>query len=183
MLIAGVSLAALTGGYFYLRRQNPIEGPNAAKQAVSEAVGAAAKPAFTGGDQGFISLVLDKTEIVNHNTKRLTFKLPEPDMVSGMPVASAVITKYKGPEMEKPVIRPYTPVSDVGTCIVSSCSGEMLTSEQTRRAPSSSSSSAMRTALCRTTSTTWLRVSVWKLRALSPSTSGRPTSSMHHWTL
>jgi hypothetical protein len=27
---------------------------------------------------------------------------------------AAVITKYKGPEMEKPVIRPYTPTSDVG---------------------------------------------------------------------
>ena len=28
-------------------------------------------------------------------------------------VTAAVITKYKGPEMEKPVIRPYTPTSDV----------------------------------------------------------------------
>jgi len=27
---------------------------------------------------------------------------------------AALITKYKGPEMEKPVIRPYTPVSDEG---------------------------------------------------------------------
>jgi NADPH-dependent ferric siderophore reductase len=27
--------------------------------------------------------------------------------------AAAIITKYKGPEMQKPVIRPYTPVSDV----------------------------------------------------------------------
>lgn len=26
---------------------------------------------------------------------------------------AAVITKYKGPEMKKPVIRPYTPISDV----------------------------------------------------------------------
>jgi cytochrome-b5 reductase len=103
----------MTGGYFYLRRQHPINNPRDAKNAVVDAV-TPAKPAFTGGDQGFISLVLDKTEIVNHNTKRLTFKLPEPDMESGLPVASAVITKYKGPEMEKPVIRPYTPVSDVG---------------------------------------------------------------------
>jgi cytochrome-b5 reductase len=29
-------------------------------------------------------------------------------------VASCVLTKYKGPEMEKPVIRPYTPISDEG---------------------------------------------------------------------
>jgi len=45
------------------------------------------KPAFTGGDQGFISLPLEKSEIINHNTKKLTFKLPEEDMESGLPVA------------------------------------------------------------------------------------------------
>ena len=28
-------------------------------------------------------------------------------------MTAAVITKYKGPEMQKPVIRPYTPISDV----------------------------------------------------------------------
>ena len=27
---------------------------------------------------------------------------------------AALLTKYKGPEMEKPVIRPYTPVSHEG---------------------------------------------------------------------
>ena len=29
-------------------------------------------------------------------------------------VIAALLTKYKGPEMEKPVIRPYTPTSDEG---------------------------------------------------------------------
>jgi cytochrome-b5 reductase len=98
--------------YFYLRRKNP--SPIHKIGANSNPVTGQSKPAFTGGDQGFISLMLEKSELVNHNTKRLTFKLPEPDMDSGLHVASAVITKYKGPEMEKPVIRPYTPVSDVG---------------------------------------------------------------------
>ncbi|KAK5131817.1 NADH-cytochrome b5 reductase [Meristemomyces frigidus] len=74
--------------------------------------GAASVKCFKGGDQGFISLVLDKVDIVNHNTKKFRFKLDSEDAVSGMPVGSALITKYKGPEMEKPVIRPYTPVSD-----------------------------------------------------------------------
>jgi hypothetical protein len=50
---------------------------------------ASGKKAFTGGDQGFQSLLLEKSEIVNHNTKKLTFKLPEPDMESGLPVACA----------------------------------------------------------------------------------------------
>jgi cytochrome-b5 reductase len=51
-------------------------------------------------------------EDVNHNTKKLRFALPEGDQVSGLSVASALLTKYKGPGMEKAVIRPYTPVSD-----------------------------------------------------------------------
>jgi len=45
------------------------------------------KPAFTGGDQGFLSLKLEKSEIINHNTKKLTFSLPEADMESGLHVA------------------------------------------------------------------------------------------------
>ena len=57
-------------------------------------------------------LVLDKVDTINHNTKKFRFKLKEDDSVSGLNVASALITKFKGPEMEKPVIRPYTPVSD-----------------------------------------------------------------------
>ena len=29
-----------------------------------------------------------------------------------MAYTAALLTKYKGPEMEKPVLRPYTPTSD-----------------------------------------------------------------------
>jgi cytochrome-b5 reductase len=70
------------------------------------------KPAFQGGDQGFLSLKLSEVENVNHNTKRLRFELPEGDMVSGLHIASAILTKYKGPNDEKATLRPYTPVSD-----------------------------------------------------------------------
>ncbi|KAF2272083.1 ferredoxin reductase-like protein [Westerdykella ornata] len=108
LLVPGVAIGGMVVGYYVLRRRYP-EYADAAKQTA----GGEPKVAFKGGDQGFLSLPLEKTEIVNHNTKRLTFRLPEPDMESGLPVASAVITKYKGPEMEKPVIRPYTPISDV----------------------------------------------------------------------
>lgn len=76
--------------------------------------GATSKSAFTGGDQGFISLKLESIENINHNTKKFRFALPEEDQVSGLKVASALLTKYKGPEMEKPVLRPYTPVNDEG---------------------------------------------------------------------
>ena len=74
--------------------------------------GSVGKAAFTGGDQGWISLKLDSVENINHNTKKFRFALPEDDDVSGLKVASALLTKYKGPETKKPAIRPYTPVSD-----------------------------------------------------------------------
>ncbi|ORY12451.1 hypothetical protein BCR34DRAFT_512557 [Clohesyomyces aquaticus] len=109
ILFAGIAAAALSGGYFYMRSKQPLPPTAGGKTAASTGP---AKHAFTGGEQGFLSLLLEKSEIINHNTKRLVFKLPEEDMESGLPVASAVITKYKGPDMEKPVIRPYTPVSD-----------------------------------------------------------------------
>jgi cytochrome-b5 reductase len=83
--------------------------------------GAFAKSAFTGGDQGFISLKLESVENVNHNTKKFRFALPEDDQVSGLHIASAILTKHKGPEMEKPAIRPYTPISDEGKLLPGYC--------------------------------------------------------------
>ncbi|KAL2441741.1 NADH-cytochrome b5 reductase 2 [Exophiala dermatitidis] len=68
--------------------------------------------AFTGGDQGFISLKLAEVIPYNHNTKRFKFELPDPEQVSGLSVASAIITKYQPPNAEKPIIRPYTPIND-----------------------------------------------------------------------
>lgn len=46
--------------------------------------------AFKGGDQGFLSLVLEEVENLNHNTKRFRFKLPEDGNVSGLHIACAV---------------------------------------------------------------------------------------------
>lgn len=77
-----------------------------------------AKSAFKGGDQGFISLKLESVEDVNHNTKKFRFALPESDQVSGLVIASAILTKFKGPDMEKPAIRPYTPVNDEGILLL-----------------------------------------------------------------
>ncbi|KAJ4316214.1 NADH-cytochrome b5 reductase [Neodidymelliopsis sp. IMI 364377] len=118
VLYTGIGAAGLSGAYLYLRGGDSPSGqqgnaPPSAEESKIPATTGEVKKAFTGGDQGFLSLVLEKSEIVNHNTKKLTFKLPEEDQESGLPVASAVITKYKGPEMKKPVIRPYTPISDV----------------------------------------------------------------------
>jgi len=57
----------------------------------------AVKKAFTGGDQGFVSLALENIEVVNHNTKKLRFKLPEEDMESGLPVACMSISRMSQP--------------------------------------------------------------------------------------
>jgi len=122
--IYSAALAVLAGGgyYFYNQGDNSQKVADAADKARTIADKAEkagekgdttnAKSAFLGGDQGFISLKLDSVENVNHNTKKLRFTLPEKDQVSGLHVASALLTKYKGPGMEKPVIRPYTPISD-----------------------------------------------------------------------
>lgn len=100
-----IVLAAAIGtgafGYNYLGNQR-----------TAHAEAATSKKAFTGGDQGFLSLKLVDVEDYNHNTKKFKFALPEDDMVSGLSVASAVITKFKDPSEDKPTIRPYTPVSD-----------------------------------------------------------------------
>jgi cytochrome-b5 reductase len=86
-LYAGIAAAGLAGSYFYLRGNKPPGGLNAPVEEAKKMVGASGKKAFTGGEQGFVSLMLEKSEIVNHNTKKLTFKLPEEDMESGLPVA------------------------------------------------------------------------------------------------
>lgn len=126
MIYGGVAAAlAGVGYYFYNQGDNAAKVKSAAKDAEakakdvvgapkSKADSATAKKALTGGDQGFISLKLESVENINHNTKKFRFLLPESDQVSGLTVASALLTKYKGPEMEKPAIRPYTPVSDEG---------------------------------------------------------------------
>lgn len=125
-LFYGGIVALLAGGGYYYNSQsgNPLKvkdaahsiGANANEKSGQEKTNAAesivSKRTFVGGDQGFVSLKLETVENVNHNTKKFRFALPEPDAVSGLQIASALLTKYKGPEMEKPVIRPYTPVSD-----------------------------------------------------------------------
>ncbi|KAI0881525.1 ferredoxin reductase-like protein [Annulohypoxylon maeteangense] len=108
-LLYGLGAVGVAGAGYYFLAGSPKVDSAAAK--AKEAVSGPAKKAFTGGDQGFISLLLKDVEIINHNTKKFIFKLPEDDQVSGMPVTSALLTKYQA-EGQKPVVRPYTPTSD-----------------------------------------------------------------------
>lgn len=43
-------------------------------------------PKTFGGGPAFLSLPLESAEMVNHNTKRLRFKLPSAESVSGLPL-------------------------------------------------------------------------------------------------
>ncbi|KAK0630122.1 hypothetical protein B0T17DRAFT_527550 [Bombardia bombarda] len=114
------SLAALALGgaaYYFLAgtpaaKKAEANVKSAAGAAAAKVPGVAAKKAFTGGEQGWVSLLLEDVETVNHNTKRFRFKLPEDDMVSGLEVASAVLAKFKPTDADKPVLRPYTPIND-----------------------------------------------------------------------
>ncbi|KAK7967524.1 uncharacterized protein PG986_001801 [Apiospora aurea] len=108
--------AAAVGGaaYYFTATPSGKSAAHKAEKEVKSVANATPKVAFTGGDQGFVSLVLEDSEVINHNTKKLRFKLPEDDMVSGLHIASAILTKFKNEGMEKPVLRPYTPTSDEG---------------------------------------------------------------------
>lgn len=123
-LYAGLAAAAGFGGYYYLSRTGQPGNPQQAgfgappsSQEESTVPKTVDKPsaAFTGGDQGWIDLKLESSEPVSHNTKRLRFALPDAENVSGLHIASSILTKYKGPEQEKPTIRPYTPINDEDT--------------------------------------------------------------------
>ncbi|KAK7743590.1 NADH-cytochrome b5 reductase [Cytospora paraplurivora] len=105
--------AVVAGAYYYFT-QNPGAAQKAEAKVKDALPGSevAAKKALTGGDQGFVSLKLDNVETVNNNTKKFRFKLPEDDMVSGLEVTSALLTKFKPEGAEKAVLRPYTPISD-----------------------------------------------------------------------
>ncbi|GAP88150.1 putative NADH-cytochrome b5 reductase 2 [Rosellinia necatrix] len=112
-IAAAGALGVGGAGYFFLNSSSGAKAENKAKEALSKAA-SPPRPAFTGGDQGFVSLQLKEVEVINHNTKKFIFHLPEDDMVSGLHVASALLTKFV-PEGQKAVLRPYTPTSDEST--------------------------------------------------------------------
>lgn len=104
--------------------------------AAYSAYSVAMKPSKEQGSQrtfgrgpAFISLRLESVETLSHDTKRLRFQLPDNDAVSGLGLtckifhyssfnqfltrAAALLTLCKPQNSIFPVIRPYTPVSDL----------------------------------------------------------------------
>lgn len=79
--ITGVAVAGTGIGFYYTYMRS-----------VAHADSGAPKKAF-GTGPAFLSLELESTEAVNHNTKRLRFKLPEPDTVSGLTLTCELLLK------------------------------------------------------------------------------------------
>lgn len=69
---------------------------------------------------GFHQLRLESSELVNHNTKRLRFELPDPNVKSGLSLTSAVLTISFPNGGWIPCIRPYTPTNDLSMALPSS---------------------------------------------------------------
>lgn len=84
---AGAAILGVGGYYTLYRDAGHAPSASEAKESIKSAVGAEPKKAFTGGDQGFISLKLESVENINSNTKKFRFALPEEDAVSGLAVA------------------------------------------------------------------------------------------------
>lgn len=116
LLYGGLGVGALGGGYYFYSRQKSGASAPPSEKEEQNVPNKAEQPSkvFTGGDQGFLPLALDKIEEINHNTKRFRFKFDDSEAVSGLVIASALVTKFKGENDEKPTIKPYTPVSDEG---------------------------------------------------------------------
>ncbi|CRL26056.1 NADH:cytochrome b5 reductase (CBR) [Penicillium camemberti] len=62
---------------------------------------------------GFTTLRLQSTKDVNHNTKRLVFEFPDQNATSGLSLTSALLTISRPEGRWFPVLRPYTPISDL----------------------------------------------------------------------
>jgi hypothetical protein len=69
------------------------------------------KPIFSSF--GIRKLRLHSTEMINHNTKKLRFELPDPNQPSGLSLTSALLSISFPNGSWRPVLRPYTPTNDL----------------------------------------------------------------------
>lgn len=119
-----VGAAALATGVYFTYKESMGEpvwerkkaAPVAAvaQEGKKEAAAAEVKPSppVSLNKDEFREFELVEVEDLTPNTRRLRFALPSRDHVLGLPVASCVVTKANIGENGKPVIRPYTPVTN-----------------------------------------------------------------------
>ncbi len=94
--VAGIGAYAL-----YLRQSRPAQTD---------------KPIFSSF--GFHTLKVHSTELVNHNTARVRFELPNASQPTGLSLTSALLTVSFPNGRWLPVLRPYTPVNDLGEFLI-----------------------------------------------------------------
>ncbi|KAK4197974.1 hypothetical protein QBC40DRAFT_284532 [Triangularia verruculosa] len=104
--VAFAAAAVGIGAYVYMRT-----GAAAAPGTSATGTGSDSKPYFSGF--GLRTLKLHSSELVNHNTKKLRFELPDPSQPSGLSLSSALLTISFPPTNGRwtPVVRPYTPTN------------------------------------------------------------------------
>ncbi|OZJ05251.1 hypothetical protein BZG36_02302 [Bifiguratus adelaidae] len=120
--LAGVAAVGITGYSTYPSFMEAAAGaPQTPKQAVGQALplkddkskGTVESSPKALNPKEFVAFKLKEIIPINHNTKLFRFELPDPNAVSGLSIASCVITRCPKPDGSKGyVIRPYTPTSD-----------------------------------------------------------------------
>ncbi|KAI9039849.1 cytochrome b5 reductase family protein [Aspergillus affinis] len=71
------------------------------------------EPSMVFSGFGPTTLRLQSVKAVNHNTKRLVFEFPDKNARSGLSLTSALLTISRPQGRWLPVLRPYTPISDL----------------------------------------------------------------------
>lgn len=71
-IIASVAIGGVGTGLLYTYFVRNVDADSSVPQKVF------------GKGPAFVSLPLESSEVVNHNTKRLRFRLPNPDDISGL---------------------------------------------------------------------------------------------------
>ncbi|KAK4574064.1 hypothetical protein LTR86_001825 [Recurvomyces mirabilis] len=102
-ILSAAALGAAAGTYYTRQPRISLDSTqNAPKPALS----------FPGSMLFPRTLTVTKTEQINHDTKRITFRLPGGESeISGVPAGSAILTSHQPADGWLPVFRPYTPVS------------------------------------------------------------------------
>ncbi|KAF1965605.1 oxidoreductase NAD-binding domain-containing protein [Bimuria novae-zelandiae CBS 107.79] len=100
-IVAGVTVGSIGAGLLVSKLGRDVDADANAPRAVF------------GRGPAFVSLPLQCSEQVNHDTKRLRFALPHEADVSGLSLTSAVLTMSWPQGRWLPAVRPYTPISAI----------------------------------------------------------------------
>ena len=118
-VLATAAVAGIAATAYYTTRSTQrvtfdsadMKYAGASPQIIPESAKMAPQKTFTGMLSS-VQLKVKSVEQVNHDTKKITFNLPTSDAISGLPIASAILTQHTPAGGWIPVFRPYTPITD-----------------------------------------------------------------------